>query len=185
MTGKIVAGDEDTELPPNKPGQLFIKGPNLFTGYYGHPEHDPEHFTQDGFFKTGDVGYVDSDGHLFITDRIKELIKYKGFQVAPAELEGLLLSHPSVMDVAVTGVFDQELQTELPLAYVVLNSGIAATDDIAEELQAWVKTRLAPHKWLRGGVQWVHEIPKSAAGKILRRLLRDKAKGDWRKPSKL
>ncbi|KAL4895252.1 hypothetical protein BDV59DRAFT_211611 [Aspergillus ambiguus] len=185
MTGKIVQVDGDKELPPNKTGELFIKGPNLFTGYYGRPVNDPEHFSPDGFFKMGDIGYVDDDGYLFITDWIKELIKYKGFLVAPAELEGVLQSHPDVADVAVTGVFDQSLGTELPLAYVVPSPGVAATDVTAQELQDCIKKRLAPHKWLRGGVHWVEQITKSNAGKILRRTLKDKAKVEWRGQSRL
>ncbi|KAF9887162.1 hypothetical protein FE257_010416 [Aspergillus nanangensis] len=185
MTAKIVEVDGHQELPPNEPGELCIKGPNLFSGYYEHPMYDPEHFSQDGFFKTGDIGYMDDDGHLFITDRIKELIKYKGFQVAPAELEGVLQSHCKVADVAVTGVFDQDHGTEFPLAYIVPSPGVAATDYTAQELQDWIKKHLAPHKWLRGGVHWVDQIPKSNAGKILRRVLKDKAKIEWRGRSKL
>jgi 4-coumarate--CoA ligase len=117
---------------------------------------------------TGDVGRFDEDGHLYIVDRVKELIKYKGFQVPPAELEALLITHPAVADVAVIGVPDDEAG-ELPKAFVVLKEGASAT---AEELQGFVKEKVASYKQVRQ-LQFVDEIPKSASGKILRRMLRD------------
>jgi acyl-CoA synthetase (AMP-forming)/AMP-acid ligase II len=117
---------------------------------------------------TGDIGHADDDGHFTIVDRLKELIKYKGFQVPPAELEALLVTHPDVADVAVIGVPDDEAG-ELPKAFIVLKAGAGAS---AEDLQAFVAANVAHYKQVRQ-VAFVDEIPKSASGKILRRLLRD------------
>ncbi|KAL8749107.1 MAG: hypothetical protein Q9184_006937, partial [Pyrenodesmia sp. 2 TL-2023] len=110
---------EEKELPTGEVGELWIKGPNIFKGYLNNPEGTQNALTEDGFFKTGDVGYQDSNGNFYITDRVKELIKYKGFQVPPAELEGLLTSHPKINDVAVVGLYDKAQATEVPRAYVV------------------------------------------------------------------
>lgn len=134
---------------------------------------DPD--TQLRYFKTGDVGYQDQDHNFYITDRVKELIKYKGFQVAPAELEGKLMDHPLVNDVAVIGVYDKQNETEVPRAYVVHRDGNAGDQD-AEEVVKWTSDKVANHKRLRGGVRFVDEVPKSASGKILRRVLKERAK---------
>ncbi|PVH95026.1 acetyl-CoA synthetase-like protein [Periconia macrospinosa] len=171
---KYMSPDEK-ELPAGQTGELWIRGPNVFKGYLNNPEGTAHALTPDGYFKTGDVGYQDKDGNFYITDRIKELIKYKGFQVAPAELEGLLVAHPDIDDVAVLGVYDKEQATELPRAYVVLRQGVEKGEKVAVEIQEWLAKRVAGHKRLRGGVRFVEEIPKSASGKILRRVLRDKA----------
>lgn len=170
---KYMSADEK-EVPPGEPGELWIKGPNVFKGYLNNPEMTAHALTPDGFFKTGDVGYQDAHGHFYITDRIKELIKYKGFQVPPAELEGILVTHPNVNDVAVIGVYDKEQATELPRAYIVPN-GRGRTEKEAREIAEWLNAKVAGHKKLRGGVRWADEIPKSASGKILRRLLKVKA----------
>ena len=130
--------------------------------------------SSDGYFKTGDIGYQDQDGNYYITDRIKELIKYKGFQVAPAELEGILLSHDKVEDAAVIGVQRDDLATEVPLAYVVAKPGVSAGPRLEEEIIDFVASRVATYKRLRDGVRFIDQIPKSAAGKILRRILREK-----------
>ena len=124
----------------------------------------------DGWFKTGDIGYI-SDGYLYITDRKKELIKYKGHQVAPAQLEALLLAHDAVADVAVIGVAASEDVGELPKAFVVLKPGVQGVAEA--DLQLFVDNQVSPHSKLRGGVEFIDAIPKSAAGKILRRILRD------------
>jgi acyl-coenzyme A synthetase/AMP-(fatty) acid ligase len=118
---------------------------------------------------TGDIAHFDSDGYIYIVDRLKELIKYKGFQVPPAELEGLLLTHPAVADSAVIGIPDDEAG-ELPKAFVVLKPGAEAS---AEELQEFVAGEVAHFKQIRM-VEFLDEIPKSASGKILRRELRDR-----------
>ncbi|KAL9124865.1 MAG: hypothetical protein Q9217_005860 [Psora testacea] len=163
---------EGVEVPLGETGELWIKGPNIFRGYHNNPEGTHNALTHDGYFKTGDVGHQDKDGNFFITDRVKELIKYKGFQVPPAELEGLLISHPAIDDVAVVGIYDKAEVTEVPRAYVVLKDGVKRTEEIAEEIKNWLQSQVASHKRLRGGVRFVDEIPKSASGKILRRVLK-------------
>ena len=122
-----------------------------------------------GWFHTGDIGHVDDEGHFYIVDRLKEFIKYKGFQVPPAELEALLLTHPAVADAAVIPVSDDEAG-ELPKAFVVLKPG---EDADAEGIKAFVANQVATYKQVRL-LEFVDEIPKSASGKILRRLLRDR-----------
>ncbi|KAL8996134.1 MAG: hypothetical protein Q9169_004281 [Polycauliona sp. 2 TL-2023] len=166
---------EETELPVGETGELWVKGPNIFKGYLNNPEGTKNALTADGFFKTGDVGYQDKDGNFFITDRIKELIKYKGFQVAPAELEGLLASHPKINDVAVVGIYNKDQATEEPRAYVVPAPGVEGSKQTEEDIIAWLAAKVANHKRLRGGVRFVDEIPKSPSGKILRRILKVRA----------
>jgi len=167
--------EKEEEVPAGETGELWVKGPNIFQGYLNNPEGTKSSLTEDGYYKTGDVGYQDKEGNFFITDRVKELIKYSGFQVPPAELEGVLLSHPSIADVCVTGIFSKERQTELPRAYVVVNPGTEENDATAKDITSWMEKKVASHKRLRGGVRFVKEIPKSPSGKILRRLLRDQA----------
>ena len=169
---------EDKEVPTGKVGELCMKGPNVFIGYLNQPEMTKTAFTEDGYFRTGDIGYQDAEGNFFITDRVKELIKYKGFQVAPAELEGLLLDHPSIADVAVIGIYRSEAATELPRAYIVLKAGVKGSEAVAKEISDWLQTKVAPYKRLRGGVRFVGEIPKSVSGKVLRRVLKDHAKAE-------
>ncbi|CAG5183837.1 uncharacterized protein ALTATR162_LOCUS10777 [Alternaria atra] len=166
---------EEKEMAVGEVGELWIKGPNVFKGYLNNPEGTAHAKTADGYFKTGDVGYQDKDGNFFITDRVKELIKYKGFQVPPAELEGILVSHPKINDVAVIGVYSKDDASELPRAYVVPKDGLGKTDEDAKEIIDWLSAKVAHHKRLRGGVRWVDEIPKSVSGKILRRMLKVKA----------
>ena len=122
------------------------------------------------------MGYADKNHNFFITDRVKELIKYKGFQVAPAELEGKLMDHPLVNDVAVISVYDKDQATELPRAYVVHAKSKEGGEKDAEEIVKWMEGKVANHKRLRGGVRFIPEVPKSASGKILRRVLKDKIK---------
>jgi 4-coumarate--CoA ligase len=174
--------EKDQEVPAGEVGELWIKGPNVFLGYLNNEEGTKNALTDDGYFKTGDVGYQDEKGNFYITDRVKELIKYSGFQVPPAELEGLLLSHPKIVDVAVTGVHSKERQTELPRAYVVLKEGEKECKETAEEIAKWLEAKVASHKKLRGGVHFIKEIPKSVSGKILRRVLRDQAKEEEERP---
>ena len=174
QTAKYMSPDEK-EVPVGEMGELWIKGPNVFLGYHNNPERTKESLTEDGYFRTGDVGYQDKDGNFYITDRVKELIKYKGFQVAPAELEGLLISHPNINDVAVIGIYDKDQATEIPRAYIVPAPGIEASSATAADVTNWLQAKVANHKRLRGGVRFVDEIPKSASGKILRRLLKVKA----------
>lgn len=174
MKAKYIS-PEDKELGPGEPGELWLSGPNIFKGYWKNEEATKGCMSADGYFKTGDVGYQDKNHNFFITDRVKELIKYKGFQVAPAELEGKLMDHPGIDDVAVIGVQDEDQHTEVPRAYVVPAEGKNGEQDAAEIIK-WLEGKVAPHKRLRGGVRFIDEVPKSASGKILRRLLKDKAK---------
>ena len=149
-------------------GELWVRGPQVMKGYFGNSSATDATIDSEGWLHTGDVGIFDEDGHLRIVDRVKELIKYKGFQVPPAELEALLITHPAVADVAVIGIPDDEAG-ELPKAFVVLKPGAEAS---AEDLQGFVKEKVASYKQVRE-VAFVDEIPKSASGKILRRMLRD------------
>jgi acyl-coenzyme A synthetase/AMP-(fatty) acid ligase len=160
------------EAAKGEPGEIWIKGPTVFKGYLNNPVATSDAVTSDGYFQTGDIGLEDINGNLFITDRIKELIKYKGSQVAPAELEGILASHPKVKDVAVVGVFVDAIASEVPLGYVVPVHGVVTDEKTATEIVAWLATRVGQTKQLRGGIVWTEEIPKSASGKILRRILK-------------
>ncbi len=154
-------------------GELWVRGPQVMKGYLNNPEATAVTIDEDGWLHTGDVARIDADGHTYIVDRVKELIKYKGFQVPPAELEALVVTHPAVADVAVIGVPDVEAG-ELPRAYVVLKPGAEAA---AEEIQDFVAGHVATYKQIRQ-VVFTDEIPKSASGKILRRFLRDQAKAE-------
>lgn len=175
MTAKYISA-EGKELGPGEPGELWLKGPNVFKGYWKNPAATKDAITEDGYFKTGDVGFQDKEHNFYITDRVKELIKYKGFQVAPAELEGLLMDNQKVYDVAVIGIDLKEEHTEVPRAYIVAAPGVMQDDASAQEIIKWMNGKVAYYKKLRGGVRFVDEIPKSAAGKILRRVLKDQAK---------
>lgn len=183
QTAKYMSPDE-TELPIGETGELWVKGPNVFKGYLNNPEGTKNALTEDGYFKTGDVGHQDKDGNFYITDRVKELIKYKGFQVPPAELEGLLTSHPTVNDVAVIGIYNKDQATEVPRAYIVPKPGVEGTPKTANDIMQWLQAKVANHKRLRGGVRFVDEVPKSASGKILRRLLKIKAQEEDEKGQK-
>ncbi|KAI9369301.1 hypothetical protein BJX61DRAFT_536522 [Aspergillus egyptiacus] len=163
-------------------GEILLKGPMITKGYFENPEATTEAFTPDGWYKTGDIG-VYKDRKVHMVDRKKELIKYKGLQVSPVEVEGCLLTHDSVADVAVVGAPDPEAPgNELPRAYVVLKPGRRVGES---DLKDHVKANLARHKQLRGGVVFVDEIPKSASGKILRRILRDQARNSIGRQAKL
>jgi acyl-CoA synthetase (AMP-forming)/AMP-acid ligase II len=166
---KIADVAAGTELGRNEDGEIWIRGPQVMRGYLNNAEATRSSIDADGFFHTGDIGHIDDHDQYFIVDRLKELIKYKGFQVAPAELEALLLSHPNIADVAVIGVLDEEGE-EVPKAFVVLK-GTASPEEIME----FVAARVAPHKKIRR-VEVVDQIPKSPTGKILRRILRDREK---------
>ena len=181
--GKILDKDGNS-LGPNQQGELAIKGPQVMMGYQDEPQQTKDCLSSSGWLLTGDMFYYDEDGYFFMTDRIKELIKTRGFQVAPAELEELILGHDDVNDVAVIQIPD-EASGELPRAYIVLKAeekeeGSTDHDDDKEQeeklkkcIYEWVKERVAPYKRLDGGIVFVDSIPKSASGKILRRILRD------------
>lgn len=166
---RIVDPQTGADLPPGQDGELWVRGPQVMKGYLNNPKATAETITEDGWLRTGDIGHFDEDGYLYITDRLKELIKYKGFQVAPAELEAEILTHHEIADVAVIGFPDDEAG-EVPMAFVVPAPGSTPTLDT---LQGYLDGRLSHYKQVRK-MEVVSEIPKSASGKILRRLLRDK-----------
>ena len=150
-------------------GELWVRGPQVMKGYLNNEEATRNTIDDDGWLHTGDVAIVDEHHHVSIVDRVKELIKYKGFQVPPAELEALLVAHPKVADAAVIGIPDDEAG-EIPKAFIVRQPG--ADDLTIDELQAYVAEHVASYKQIRL-VDFIDEIPKSASGKILRRMLRD------------
>ncbi|WP_406409939.1 AMP-binding protein [Streptomyces halstedii] len=168
---RIVPLDGGPDLGPGADGEILIRGPQTMKGYLGRPEATAAMIDPDGWVHTGDVGRVDDDGWLYVVDRVKELIKYKGYQVAPAELEALLLTHDAVADAAVIGVRDED-GNEIPKAYVVRHS--TAPHLTAEEVTAYVAERVAPYKKVRQ-VEFIDSVPRGASGKILRRALRDRA----------
>ncbi|EJT97435.1 acetyl-CoA synthetase-like protein [Dacryopinax primogenitus] len=179
---RIVKAD-GTTAESCEPGEIWVQGPQNTLGYTNDKKATEETFLPDGWVRTGDEGYVKSDGSVFIIDRLKELIKVRAFQVAPAEREAHLLEHPSVQDTGVIGVPD-EYKGEIPLAFVVLDEPTtkrAASSrqeemKVKQELTKWVSDQKVRYKWLDGGIEFVDSIPKSPSGKILRRLLRDRAK---------
>ena len=169
---KVVDLATGQALGPGAEGELWVRGPQVMKGYLNRPDATAQTLNGDGWLRTGDVGYADADGHFFIVDRAKELIKYKGLQVAPAELEAVLLSHPDVADAAVIPSPDVEAG-EVPKAFIVARGEGVRTD----EVMAFVAERVAPHKRIRV-IEVIDKIPKSASGKILRRILveRERAK---------
>jgi acyl-CoA synthetase (AMP-forming)/AMP-acid ligase II len=154
-------------------GEIWVSGPQVMKGYLNSPQATAAMIDADGWLRTGDLGHIDADGHLYVVDRLKELIKYKGFQVPPAELEATLLRHPDVTDAAVVGLPDEEAG-EIPVGYVTLRPGASAGP---EEIRQFVAGQVATYKQLRR-LEVIDAIPKSASGKILRRLLRDAARSD-------
>jgi acyl-CoA synthetase (AMP-forming)/AMP-acid ligase II len=164
---KIVDVSTGEELGANQEGEICARGPQIMKGYLNNPAATASILDPDGWLHTGDIGYFDEDGYLYIVDRLKELIKYKGMQVAPAELEALLVTHPAIADAAVIPSADEEAG-EVPKAFVVLKPGETAT---AEEIMGFVAGQVAPHKKIRR-LEFIDQIPKSASGKILRRLLK-------------
>jgi len=168
ITCKIVDPETGEEVGPGVPGELWVKGPNVMAGYLNNPEATAATLDDEGYLHTGDVATVTEDGVFTIVDRVKELIKYKGYQVPPAELEALLLTHEKIADAAVIGVRDAEGE-EVPKAFVVRQEG--ASDLTEEDVMTFVAERIAPHKKVRV-VEFIDQIPKSASGKILRKDLR-------------
>jgi acyl-CoA synthetase (AMP-forming)/AMP-acid ligase II len=175
VSGKSRHTAPDVTLTPLISYTFHFSGPNIMLGYLNMPDATAETVDKDGYLHTGDVAIVDENNQWYIVDRVKELIKYKGFQVAPAELEALLLTHQLIADCAVIGVYDPSQATELPRAYIKITPGTTANDDTAKSIEDFVAKSVANHKKLRGGVRFIDEIPKSAAGKILRKELRELA----------
>ncbi|MGR8009963.1 4-coumarate--CoA ligase family protein [Streptomyces hypolithicus] len=175
--GKLLPGTEMRILSLDDPhkdvgigedGEIAIRGPQVMKGYLGRPDATAAMIDDDGWVHTGDVGRTDADGWLYVVDRVKELIKYKGFQVAPAELEALLLTHEGIADAAVIGVYDAD-GNEAPMAYVVPQPAARLTED---DVTAYVAERVAPYKKVRH-VAFIDSVPRAASGKILRRELRE------------
>ncbi|XP_001948363.2 4-coumarate--CoA ligase [Acyrthosiphon pisum] len=168
---KVVDPTDDTiEYGPGEVGEIQVHGPQVMMGYHNNPEATANTVSPDGWLRTGDIGYYNDQKEFFIVDRIKELIKVQGYQVPPAELEGLLRTHPAVLDAAVIGV-PHDRTGEAPLAYVVLDPDRPAASEA--DVKAFVAERVAPYKQISAGVRFVESLPKSAAGKILRRVLKE------------
>jgi acyl-CoA synthetase (AMP-forming)/AMP-acid ligase II len=165
---KIVDPETGAALDRHQDGEILVRGPHVMKGYLGDADATRKVLEPDGFLHTGDLGHVDEHGDLFIVDRIKELIKYKGQQVSPVELEAVLMAHPKVTDAAVVGVPDEEA-TELPKAFVVVDQPTTA-----EEIMAFVAERVAPYKKIRR-VEFIDEIPRTPVGKTERRTLKERA----------
>jgi acyl-CoA synthetase (AMP-forming)/AMP-acid ligase II len=168
---RVVDPATDADLGRNDTGELVARGPQVMKGYLNNPAATAEMLDADGWLRTGDLGHVDDDGYVYVVDRVKELIKYKGLQVAPAELEAVLLAHPEIADAAVVRSPDEEAG-EVPKAFVV-----ARTPLEAEEVMAFVAERVAPYKRLRD-VRFVDQVPRSPTGKLLRRALVEAERAD-------
>ena len=159
-------------------GEVWVHGPQVMKGYLHNPDATRAMIDDDGWLHTGDIGYADSDGYLYVVDRVKELIKYKGQQVAPAELEAIVQSHPAVADAAVIPSPDIEAG-EVPKAFVVVKPG---TNPSADDIMAHVAARVAPHKKVRR-VEFIDAIPRVPSGKILRRQLVERERSITTDPS--
>src|SRR5216110_2090426 len=164
---RVVDPASGSDLGPGEDGELWIRGPQVMAGYLNNPEATAATLDAAGWLHTGDIGRVDRDGYFTIVDRLKELTKYKGFQVPPAELEAVLRGHPAVADAAVVPLADRECG-EVPKAFVVLRGDVSAAD-----LMAYVAERVAPYKRIRA-LEIIDAIPKSPSGKILRRVLKER-----------
>jgi acyl-CoA synthetase (AMP-forming)/AMP-acid ligase II len=163
---RLVDPETGEDVGEGEEGEIWVRGPQVMRGYLNNAEATAETLVDDGWLRTGDIGRVDEDGFFYIVDRLKELIKYKGYQVPPAELEAVLVSHPKVNDAGVIGMRTEDGE-EVPKACVVVDGELDP-----EELMAYVADKVAPYKKIRE-VEFVDEIPKSASGKILRRVLRE------------
>ncbi|KAM2229734.1 hypothetical protein EV2_014561 [Malus domestica] len=167
MQAKVVDWKTGSPLPPTSSGELWLRGPGIMNGYLNNADATMSTIDEEGWLHTGDIVYFDEDGYLYLQDRLKDAIKYKGFQIAPADLEGVLINHPEILDVAVAGVVDEE-SGEIPVAFVVRKHGSRILED---NVMDFVAAQVAPYKKVRK-VVFTDSIPKSAAGKILRRELR-------------
>ena len=164
---RLVDADTLADVAPTERGEVLVRGPQVMKGYINNPKANAETLIDGGWLRTGDIAYFNEQMDLIIVDRAKEVIKYKGYQVAPAELEAVLLTHPGIKDVGVVGVERDGL--EIPRAFVVKQADAELT---AEEIMDWVAERVTPYKKVRA-VDFIDEIPKNPSGKILRRALRE------------
>lgn len=162
---KIVNPDTLETMSVNEQGEIWVRGPQVMKGYLNNPEDTKSTLTGDGWLRTGDIGFYDEDHHYFVVDRLKEIIKYKGYQISPAYLESLLMQHACIKDVAVVGI-PHEVHGHLPAAFVVAKGQVTE-----KEITDFVNAQVSPYKRLRGGVYFVNAIPRSPSGKILRRKL--------------
>ncbi|MGY1723874.1 4-coumarate--CoA ligase family protein [Blastococcus sp. SYSU DS0533] len=168
---RLVDPGTGQDAAPGERGELWVRGPQVMKGYLNNPDATAGTLDSEGWLHTGDVAIVDENGCYTVVDRVKELIKYKGYQVAPAELEAVLINHPEIADAAVIGVPDKESGEELPKAFVVRAPGSEITEDA---VMAYMAEKVAPHKKIRF-VEFIEQVPKSAAGKILRKDLKARA----------
>ncbi|KAF5628932.1 4-coumarate ligase [Fusarium sp. NRRL 52700] len=179
-TGRAVANlemrfldESGNDVETGVPGEVTLRGPNIMMGYLRNPEATAKDMLDGGWYKTGDFGYLDGSGYLIIKGRLKDTIKYNGFQVSPVELEEILVHHPAVEDVAVCGIWSEEASSDLVRAYVVLKKGVDAGPSVARSIAQFLNGQVSGYKQLRGGVVFMDELPKSPTGKVLKRLLRD------------
>lgn len=173
---RIVDEDGKDITDFNVSGELCVRGPTVVPGYLNNPVGN-QAFDTDGFYHTGDIGYCEAiTKKWYIIDRKKELIKVRGFQVAPPELEGVLMSHPQIVDAAVIGVQFGRDDSQLPRAYIVKRPGAEGDGLTAEDVKRHMEGKLAKFKQLEGGIKFISVIPRNASGKILKRVLRDEAK---------
>ncbi|CAN0927364.1 Probable CoA ligase CCL5 [Linum grandiflorum] len=164
MEAKIVEPDSGKALPVNMTGELWLRGPSIMKGYFSNAEATSSTLDSEGWLRTGDLCYIDEDGFIFVVDRLKELIKYKGYQVPPAELEALLLTHPEITDAAVIPFPDREVG-QYPMAYVVRKPGSCLSD---RDVMGFIAEQVAPYKRVRR-VAFIDAVPKNPSGKILRK----------------
>ena len=169
---RLVDAETGQDAAPGEPGEIWVRGPQVMLGYLGDDAATEATLTGDGWLRTGDIATVDEAGRFRIVDRLKELIKYKGYQVPPAELEGILLTHPQVADACVVPVRDEEAG-EVPKAFIVPHAG---QEPDPREIMAYVAARVAPHMQVRA-CELIDAIPKSASGKLLRRVLVERERG--------
>ncbi|OJI99655.1 hypothetical protein ASPVEDRAFT_81251 [Aspergillus versicolor CBS 583.65] len=169
--------EQGKEVPRGQPGEIVVSTPTIMLGYKDNEEGTRESMHGPDWYKTGDIGYLDDNGYLIIVDRLKDVIKYKGFQISPTELEEIIGRHPMVKDSGVTAIWDDAEGTEIPLAFIVPSSPVTNIDrdSLTKEIQDLVAGEVAGYKKLRGGVRFIDQLPRNPTGKLLRRKLRDRA----------
>ena len=184
-----IVDDTLKDVTPGNDGECLVRGPTVFLGYKNDPTATAEARIQDGWLRTGDIARADNEGFFYLTGRKKELIKFRGNQIAPAELEAVLLMDPRVADAGVCGVYDPAMETEIPVGFVTLKaehlSSLGLQERVLRELRGFANGRVAPYKKLRRDLVHVAALPKNASGKLLRRKLNEWADDQRKKRSKL